>query len=159
MSAAADTRLLLQRVPDARRAPWPLLPPVLFPYLALMLGSAVAALAALYNAIGLRRPRLALVALAVGAVGWVGFGLLFAVVVSAGVGNPALALLCARLLNVGLGTLLAWSQWAHARGHEFLNGRTVVLLHAVLAAFIAVLVIPRRPQLVLEGLWMILLRR
>jgi hypothetical protein len=150
--------LLLQRVPDARRAAWPLLPPVFLPYVALMLGPAVAALAALYNALALRRPRIALIAVALGIVGWVGFGVLFALVVSGGVRSPLLALLPARLLNIGLGVLLAWSQWAHVRGHDFLNGRTVVLLHAVLVAFLAVLVIPTRPQLVLEGLWMILLR-
>jgi hypothetical protein len=158
MSAPAAIPLLLRRVPDARRAPWPLLPPVFLPYLALMLGAGVAALAALYNAIALRRTKPALAALVIGGLGWAGFGILFALTVEGGVKNPALALLPARLVNVLLGALLAWSQWAHVRGHEFLDGRTVPLLNAVLVAFLAVLAIPLRPQLVLEGLWLILLR-
>jgi hypothetical protein len=150
--------MLLGGVSDARRAPWPLLPPVLFPYVALMLGAAVAAVLALYNALALRRPRPAVVALVVGALGWAGFGFLFAMLVGGGLKNGALALLPARLLNVGLGVLLAWSQWSYVRGHRFLDGRTVPLLHGVLAAFVATLVIPLRPRLVLEGLWVILLR-
>jgi hypothetical protein len=123
-----------------------------------MLGSGVASLLALYNAMALRRAGLALVALAVGAAGWAGFGFLVVTTVSAGLKNVALALLLARIVNVGLGALLGWSQWAHVRGHEFLGGRTVVLLHGVLVAIAAVLLIPSRPRLVLEGLWVLLLR-
>lgn len=160
MSAAgAAIPLLLRRVPDARRAPWPLLPPVFLPYLALMLGAGPAALAALYNAIGLRRPRLALTALIVGLVGGASFAVMAALAVRGGIENPALALLPARLVNVGLGAALAWSQWAHLRGHEFLDGRTVPLLHAVLLTLAAVLLIPSRAQLALEGLWPLLLLR
>lgn len=150
--------LLLQRVPDARRAPWPLLPPALLPYVALMLGVAVASLLAAYNALALRRARLALVALAVGIAGWLGFGLLFSLALSGGLQNVLLALLPARLVNVLLGVLLAWTQWGHVRGHAFLDGPTVALVHAVLAAFVAVLILPIRPQLLLEGLWPLLLR-
>jgi hypothetical protein len=124
-----------------------------------MLGSGVAGALALYNALALRRVRPALVAIVVGLVGWAGFGFLFALAVDGGLRNPMLALLPARLVNVGLGVLLAWSQWAHARGHEFLEGRTIPLLHGVLAAFAAVMLMPTRPRLVLEGLWLLLLRR
>ncbi len=51
----AGLPLLLQRVPDARRAPLRLFPPVLLPYVALMLGVAVAGVLALYNSLALRR--------------------------------------------------------------------------------------------------------
>jgi hypothetical protein len=159
MSAAgAAFPLLLRRVPDARRATWPLLPAVFLPYVALMLGAGAAAGAALYNAVALRRARLASIALAVGLVGWVGFGVTVLLAMRGGIRNPALVILPATLANVALGALLAWSQWAHVRGHEFLDGRTVPLLHAVLATFAAALLLPRRAQLVLEGLWPLLLR-
>jgi hypothetical protein len=154
----AGIPLLLQRVPDARRAPLHLFPPVLLPYVALMLGVAVAGLVALYNSLALRRARAAIVAAAIGVAGWLGFGFLFAMLVAAGLHNVLLALLPVRLLNVGLGAVLAWSQWSHVRGHTFLGGRTVVLLPAVLAAFVLVLVMPVRLRLVLEGLWLVLLR-
>lgn len=154
----AGVPLLLQRVPDARRAPLPLVPPVLLPYVALMLGIAVAGLLALFNSLALRRAKPAVVAVVVGVAGWLGFGLLFAVLVAGGLDNIPLALLPVRLLNIGLGAVLAWSQWSHVRGHTFLDGRTVVLLHAVLAAFVLVLVMPVRLRLVLEGLWPVLLR-
>jgi hypothetical protein len=159
MSAAgAAVPLLLQRVPDARRAPWPLLPAVFLPYVALMLGAGAAAAAALYNAVALRRARLGLIALAVGLAGWAGFGFVALPAIRGGIRSPGLVILPATLVNVALGALLAWSQWAHLRGHEFLEGRTVPLLSAVLATFAAALLIPRRVQLVLEGLWPLLLR-
>ena len=154
----AGVPLLLQRVPDARRAPLQLFPPVLLPYVALMLGIAVAGLLALYNSLALRRAKPAIVAVAVGVVGWLGFGFLFAMLVAGGLDNIPLALLPVRLLNVGLGAVLAWSQWSHVRGHTFLDGRTVVLLHAVLVALAIALLMPVRLRLVLEGLWMVLLR-
>ena len=159
MSAAgAAVPLLLQRVPDARRARWPLLPAVFLPYLALLLGAGAAAGAALYNAAALRLTRLGLVALAVGLVGWAGVAFAVLLAIRGGIRDPALVVLPATLVNVALGALLAWSQWAHLRGHEFLDGRTVPLLNAVLVTFAAALLIPRRLQLVLEGLWPLLLR-
>lgn len=150
--------LLLQRVPDARQSAWPLFPAVVLPYLALMLGAAAASLAALYNAVALRRVRPALVALAVGTVGWAGFGAFVLLAYSGGVRDPALVVLPARVANIGLGVLLAWSQWAHLRGHDFLGGRTVPTIYVVVAAFAAVVVVPLRPLLVLEGLWILLLK-
>ena len=150
--------LLLQRVPDARRARAPLLPAIFLPYVALMLGSGVAAACALYNAIALRRMRLVVWAVVLGVLGWVGFNLVIGIVIRLGLSNVVLAVLPARLVNLGLGALLAWTQWAHVRGHTFLAGRTVPLLHAVLAAFALVLVLPVPAKLVLEGLWVLLLR-
>jgi hypothetical protein len=154
---SATPKALLQGVPDARRAGAPLLPAVFLPYAALMMGAGVSGLLALYNAVALRRWRLASLTLVVALVGWVGFGLVFALVVGGGTKNVVLALLPARLLNVGLGAVLAWSQWAHVRGHEFLDGRTVPLLHAVLGTFAAAVLMPTRLRLVLEGLWVMLL--
>jgi hypothetical protein len=124
-----------------------------------MLGVGLASLLALSNALAVRRARPALVALLVGVVGWIGFGVVFVLLVSrGGLRDFSLAVLPARLFNVGLGTLLAWSQWSYVRGHEFLDGRTIPLLHAVLVAFVALFILPGRVQLVLEGLWVLLLR-
>lgn len=156
-TAPIDQPLLLQCLPDARRALWPLLPPAALAYLALMLGAAPAALCALYNAVALRRPRPAALAIVVGVVGWVGFGVVFGLLVAAGLKPVALAVLFARIVNVGLGVLLAWSQWAHARGHGFLKGRMLPLLPIVLAAFAAVMLLPHRLWLLLQGLWFLLL--
>jgi hypothetical protein len=143
-------------VPDARRGAVPLLEPVLLGYVALMLGTAAAALLALYNAVALRRWGLALVALAIGAVGWAGFGGVALVMASAGVEEPALLLLAARVLSVGFGVLLAWSQWEAARGHGFLDGKAVPLLPSILAGFALTLMLPWRTQLLLQGLWPLL---
>lgn len=150
--------LLLQGVPDGRRAPWPVLPPVSLPYAALLLGSGVAAALALYNAVCLRRARLASIALAAGIAGWLGFGVLVTATFAGGSRELALALLPARLWNVALGALLAWSQWSHVRGHAFLGGRAVALLHVVVVAFLVFFALPARPLLVLQGLWGLLLR-
>lgn len=151
--------LLLQRVPDARRSRVPLFPAVAFPYVALMLGTAAAALLALYNAVALRRAKPVVAAAVLGVLGWLGFGLLTGLVFSQGLHDRSLALLPARLLSVGLGALLAWSQWAYVRGHDFLDGADISLVRVVVVAFAAVMLLSLRHLLLLQGLWQILLLR
>lgn len=151
--------LLLQRVPNGRRAPVRLFTAVFLPYASLMLGPAVAAACALYNALALRRVRPAVVAVFLGLAGWVGFGFFLEVVVSAGLKTPSLALLPGRLMNIGVGVLLAWSQWAYVRGHRFLDGRVVGLLPSVMVAFAIFVFLPRVPGLLLQGAWQVLFLR
>ncbi len=135
----------------------PLLEPVFMGYVALMLGPLVAAACALFNALSLRRLRPTLVALAVGAGGWLGAGLVLTGLVAAGVSNPGLVLLGVRAFDLGAGALLAASQWGQVRGHRLLGGRVVPLLSAILVAFAATFFLPWRATAVLLGLWPVLL--
>jgi hypothetical protein len=155
----APYRPQLDRLPDARRGAVPILDPVLLGYVALMLGSAVAGLLALYNAVVLRRPRLALIAVGTGAAGWVAFGAAAVAMIAAGLDQAAPLLLVARLLSLGFGILLAWSQWASARGHRFLAGPVVALLPSLLVALALTFVLPWRTQLLMQGFWLLLFDR
>jgi hypothetical protein len=129
-------RPLLGRVPDGRKARVPLFDPILFGYLSVMAGSGVGALPALYNAIALRRFGRAAVAVALGLMGRLGFHLLIGAASAAGITNVALVFLMGRLLHLGFGILLAWSQWGTVRGHRVLGGRIVPLLYCVLTTFV-----------------------
>ena len=149
---AGSYTAVLARVPDGRRGKLPLFGPVLLGYLALLLGAPLAAACAGYNALVLRRARPFLAALAVGAFGWFAFGFLFQLLWSRGGRNVALLLLAGRLLHVSLGCLLAWSQWAHFRGHRFLEGREVPLLPAVLCAMALTALVPPLVILAIMGL-------
>lgn len=143
---------VLARVPDGRRGTMPLFSPVLLGYLALFLGAPLAAACAGYNALVLRRARPLLAALAVGTLGWFAFGWLLNLLWSRGARNFALLLLAGRLLHLALGCLLAWSQWAHFRGHRFLDGREVPLLPAVLCAMALTVLVPPLVILAMMGL-------
>jgi hypothetical protein len=132
----------LARVPDARRAPLPLFEPVLLAYVALLLGAPVASLLALFNAAVLRRPGPALLAAAAAAGSWLGFAALVSVLWELGARNVPLIILGGRIVHLLVGVLLAWSQWAHHRGHVFLDGREVPLLPAVLTAMALNYVLP-----------------
>jgi len=146
---------LLSRVPDARRSRLPLFPAAYFPYAALMIGAAPAAVCALWNAAGVRRWRPAIAALLLGAASWAGFGVVVGLGMH-GTRNLALVVIGARLVNLGFGLLLARTQWAYVRGHRFLGGAAVPLLQAVLATLVLALVLPTSTLLALWGLWQVL---
>jgi hypothetical protein len=149
VTVAADTALLT-RVPDARRARFPLFDPVLLAYLSLILGP-IACLLGCVNALALRRPRLALTALGLGLFGWLGFGVVATLLLERGMRNVALVIVLARLCHVSAGALLAWSQWAHLRGHQFLDGRVVHTLGGVLVATALSVALPWPVRLWLWG--------
>ncbi|MGH9884676.1 MAG: hypothetical protein ACREBE_04060 [bacterium] len=149
---------VLGRVPDARRAPIPLFPPAVLGYLALMLGAGVAGTLALWNALALRRAGVALVSLALGLVGWAGYGAVIVATASSGVKNVAVLLLLARVFSLAIGIVLAWHQTAQVRGHSFLDGRTVPLLPCIVAGLVLSLLLPWRVLLVLMGYWPLLSR-
>lgn len=142
----------LAREPDARRAPFPLCDPVLLGYLSLVLGAPLACLAGLVNGVGLRRPRLVLIAIVLGVLGWFGFGAVIELLDRSGIRNVPLILLIARMWHIAVGALLAWSQWPHVRGHRFLDGRTVSTLGGVILATAASLALPFPTLLRLWGL-------
>ena len=143
---------VLARVPDARRGPFPLFDPVLLAYLSLVLGAPLACLAGLVNAVALRRTRLALIALGLGVAGWLGFGAISEGLYDGGVRNLPLIFLAARVFHIAVGATLAWSQWAHVRGHRFLDGRTLPTLGGVVVATVAQFLIPLKGLLWLWGL-------
>jgi hypothetical protein len=143
----------LARVPDARRAPFPLCDPVLLAYLSLVLGAPLASVAGFVNAAALRRLPLALTALALGTAGWFGFGALANGLYEGGLRNVPLVILIARVFHIAVGALLAWTQWAHVRGHRFLDGRTVSTLGGVVLATVLALSLPPRVLLRMWGLW------
>jgi hypothetical protein len=146
----------LSRVPDARRSRLPLFEPAFLPYAALMIGAAPAAVVALWNAVGVRRWRPAALALVCGVAGWVGFGIIIQLLLGAGWRSLSLAIIVARLANLGFGLLLARSQWAYARGHRFLGGRAVPLLPAVVVTLVVTLVLPSTALLATWGAWQLL---
>ena len=133
---------VLSRVPDARLGKTPLLHPILFGYLALALGSAVAAGAAFYNALSLRLWREMAVAFGLGLAGWFGCHLLVNRLWDAGFRNIPLLLLTCRLCHVAIGALLALSQWSSFRGHRFLGGGAVSLVGAVVTGIALQFVLP-----------------
>ncbi len=141
----------LGRFPDARRATLRLLEPSLLPYVALMFGSALAALLACFNALALRRFGSAAASLAVGLIGWASFG----VVVTAGarmhIGHIALALLVGRAVHFLLGSVLYFMQRPHLLGHAFLGGRMVPLRVSYLTAFLLAIYLPGSIMLALLG--------
>jgi hypothetical protein len=143
---------VLARVPDARRGPFPLFDPVLLAYLSLVMGAPLACLAGLVNAIALRRVRLAAIALVLGVVGWLGFGLIAEGLYGRGLRNFPLIFLAARVFHIAVGAALAWSQWAHLRGHRFLDGRTIPTLGGVIVATTAQFLIPIKGLLWMWGL-------
>jgi hypothetical protein len=142
----------LARVPDARKAPFPLLDPVLLAYLSLVMGAPLCCLAGFVNGIALRRARLALLALGLGVVGWFGFWAVAEGAYRGGLRELPLVILAARAFHIAIGALLAWSQWAHLRGHQFLDGRTVPTLGGVVIATAAALALPTKTLLWLWGL-------
>lgn len=142
----------LARVPDARQAPFPLIDPVLLAYLSLLLGAPLACLAGCVNGAALRRPRLAAIALGLGIVGWFGFGAVAEGIYQAGLRNVPLVILIARVFHMAVGALLAWSQWAHLRGHQFLDGRVVSTLGGVVVATAVHLALPAKTLFWLWGL-------
>lgn len=142
---------LLRRHPDARRSGIPLLDPILLPYVALMLGSGVAALAACYNALLLRRAGLALRSIFLAVVGWV----LFLVVVvgtrRAGLENLAVGLILGRVVHFACGGVLYWMQRPYFRGHQFLRGPVIPMLASYLVALLVSMKLPVKVTLLLLG--------
>jgi hypothetical protein len=151
-TAQAVYRPVLGSVPDGRRSRLPLFDPLFCGYLAPMLGSLVAAVPAVYNAIALRRVAPALVALAIGIGGRDGFGFLLVSLVESGVKNIALVVLAGRVFHAVLGILIGASQWPYVRGHRILGGKTLPLLYGVLAAVALTALLPGKLTLALLGL-------
>jgi hypothetical protein len=143
-------RPLLKRYPDARRAPIPLVEPVLLPYLALLFGSAVAGVVAAYNAVAIRRFGLAALSLAAGAAGWAAFALLVIRVEDAH-GNLELALIVGRILHFIIGGWLFLTERPYLRGHAFLQGRMLPVVLTYVVAFVIALVMPADIWLLLTG--------
>lgn len=142
---------LLARHPDARRAPAPLLEPILLPYVAIMFGSVVAAAVATYNALMLRRPALIARSLLLGVMGWLGFLMMPALLRPAGITNLSVAVILGRLVHFAIGGVMFWIFRPHAGGHEFLGGKNVPLLPSYLVAFLIAWNLPARVTLMLLG--------
>jgi len=146
---------LLKTYPDARRGHVALIEPALLGYSALILGPAASGGLAIWNALSLGRMGLAFLSLLAGVVGWGVCGLI-PILLAGHLHNLGLVLLVARVWNVGIGTLLAWSQWRAAAGHHFLSGKMVPLLPGILLAVALSLTLPRRIALIVEGFWPVL---
>jgi hypothetical protein len=124
----------LQRIPDARKAPVPLIPVFLLLYIFLAFGGLAGGIAALYNAVALRRPWLIFAGLVAAASAFVlSFAAIYTMAVT-GMSGRALGLPL-QLSYLGFGGLLGWQQWAHVRGHDHLDGQTVPVLQGFLGLF------------------------
>jgi hypothetical protein len=154
MNETAPLEPLLARYPDARRGAAPLLEPLLLPYLALMFGSLVASLFAVYNALVLKRLGLAARSILVGALGWIVFQFVFALVFHAA-GNASVGVVAGRIVHFALGGVLYAMQRPHFRGHRFLDGGTVPLLASYLVAILVSIKMPWKVTVRLLGAWFV----
>jgi len=148
---AGELRPVLARYPDARRAGSRTFDAIALVYLAFVLGPAIGALAALYNAILLRRLANALVALLLGLAGWGTFVFVALTASDFGIHSLPTCLIASRAVHFAIGGLLAWSQIQYLRGHEHLGGAHIPLLPAFLIAFGVSVFAPWRLMLVLWG--------
>ena len=143
---------LLERYPDARRGFAPLLEPVLLPYLALMFGTLAASVFAVYNAVMLKRFGLAMRSILVGALGWISFQFVLALVVNV-FDNASVGVIVGRFVHFALGGALYAIHRPHFRGHQFLNGRTVPLLASYILAILISMKMPWQVTARLLGAW------
>lgn len=141
---------LLSRYPDARQGKVRLFDPILFPYVALIFGFG-AALLGVYNAVSLRRTRLALVSLLIGLAGCLLLVVTFVVARRLGVEKPAVALIVGRTVHFALGVLLYFIHRPHFHGHEFQDGETVPVLQSYVVAILLSMIVPWRVTLLLLG--------
>lgn len=142
----------LRWFPDGRRASWRLLDPALLFYASVSLGSPAAALAALWNAALLRRWKLAMGTLALGAVGWFGFLAVVRLLEAGGVASVGWLLLGGRLWHLVVGWSLYLLHRRHARGSALLGGGELPLLQAMLIALLLGFVLPRSVRLFFMGI-------
>lgn len=147
-------RPVLTRYPDARRGSLPLLDPVFLPYLGLIFGSLVASLAAVYNAVVLKRAGLAVRSILIGAAGWISFQFVVALVVKV-TGNVSVGVIVGRVVHFALGGALYAMHRAHFSGHEYLHGRAVPLLPTYLVAILISMKMPWKVTARLLGVWFV----
>ena len=142
-------RPLLARYPDARLGKAPLIDPIVFPYVALVFGFG-AAIAGVYNAIVLRRLRLALLTTLIGLTGCLLF--LGTLVIGHRLGTiPAVLLIIGRTIHFACGGALYFLHRPHFQGHEFHRGASIPMLPSYIATFMLSRLIPWRVTLVLLG--------
>ena len=134
---------LLQRVPDARRAPFPLLPPLAYPYLGVLFGPWLPSLLAIVSAFTLRRWRTSALGAGLATVGVLSFvpiALLFRG--EFGPEQAAVLWFATRIVSAGLGVVLYRVMGPHSRGHRFLGGRELPLNQVVLGGFAISFLLP-----------------
>jgi len=130
----------LRRYPDARKAPFPLIDPLVFPYLGLLFGVPVVAVIACLNALAVRRVALFFVCLLLGGAGWAGF------LVAA-----SFKFIMARAVGFAIGILFYYVHRPYERGHAFLRGTVLPLLATYVVAFVAYFFMPENVLLLLMG--------
>ncbi len=151
MTEFVDPGPLLAKEPDARLAPIKLVHPVAFFYLALLVGIVPTCLLAAGVGLTLKRARLTLAVLGVGAVGFVS-PLVPIVLAAATGGEPDYGLIFfgVRLLALGLGFLLYKLTKPHIRGHAHLSGDLLPLLGVIGASFVLTFLAPGPVQVALQ---------
>ena len=158
MAEFVDPGPLLGKEPDARLAPFKLVHPVAFFYLALLVGIVPTCLLAAGVGIALKRARLTLGALGLGVLGFVSPFLPIVLAVSVG-GTPnyGLILFGMRLLALGLGFVLYKLTKPHIRGHAHLEGELVPLLGVIGVCFAASFLMPVELYRVLQLPYLLIL--
>lgn len=152
MTAAGHTLSpMLRRHPDARKAKAPILPPILFPYLAVIFGSGIASLAACWNAAMLRRGGLAVRSILVGIGAWIAFVTVVLAIVVSGLAKVSIAIIIGRIVHFAFGGLLYAMHRRHATGNDFLGGPALPLVGSYVAAFVIHMMLPSRVLLLLLG--------
>lgn len=142
-------RPLLARYPDARLGKAPLIDPVIFPYLGLVLGFA-ASIAAVYNAIVLRRLSLAVWSILFGLIGCLLF--LATLMIGPAFGAiPAVLVIVGRVVHFAIGGALFFLHRPHYHGHEFHSGPVIPMLPSYVFTYLLSLIVPWRITIVLLG--------
>jgi len=149
--SSGPLRPVLQRYPDARRAPIRLFSAVTLVYTSFILGPGIGAVVALYNAVCLRRFSNAVSSVLLGLAGWATFVFVAVVAQRIELNSAPAIFLTSRALHFGVGGLLALSQANYLRGHSHLGGDEVPLLPTCLVAFAITLIAPWRLMLILWG--------
>jgi|GEM_PF-3281360 len=138
-----DPGPVLARVPNARRAPFPLMPAVGNMYLALLVGIVPTMALLLVTGLALRSTKLTLAAVGIGVLGFL------APLLPIGVGvalsdtpNVAFILFVGRVLSVGLGFVAYKVALPSIRGHAHLEGAQLPLLYVLGPAFGLLFLLP-----------------
>ena len=145
---------VLSTMPDGRLTPWPLLPAFVIGYVGLVFGAGVAGLAALYNALLMRRLPLAAIGLVVGVAGWFAFPLFVEWIYNL-FGPEMVRYVGLWMHGYGafFGLMLAIYQSHYIRACTIIDSETAPLLPAVIGVYVASIIIPVELKLMLHGLY------
>lgn len=143
----------LGRFPNGRASWIPLLQPFHLAYCALLFGAGVGAGLGVLNALGLRRPGLALKSILLGGLTVAIYLLVLGLLWRAGMENVGLLLVLGRIVHALGGFALALLHHRHALGSVLVDGRLVPILPGAGALFVLHFIVPVKTVIGMMGLY------